>query len=594
MAGKDKELEGFEEEKGSGDDKKETQREQGSKDSPKEPDKEAKKAEGDKELEGFVEAKGGIVTTSETAAQTGAQMGTPSAPPRPSVDVYTEVTEVREPKFGEKLSSSVQGVFIGFILFLASFFILYKGGTRIDRSEIIKAAKPIQPDDSAKSAEGQSVKFTGKATTTAPVTDPLYLPEDKFLYLSRSVEMYAWVEKTETKTEPGSSPDTKKEIKTYRYVKEWTSSPEDSSGFKHPEGHINPSMVAGSQKWFANPVTVGSLTVDLSAARIMGAEDITEPPPPKPLDPNAPEGSGAVSLTGTPSAAKPLETQAAQGKKLLVYAIVKETYDGSGKWVPGATTLKVAEGVAVGKVKIDPANLKTEDMPQLGKMLFKPGSAETAPAAGNERATVRGIEIGAPVTFSGTLAGDTLSSVTVSAKAGAGPGEAKGKSRWYIGKGAPSAPEVGDVRLSFAGIRPDANLFVCGKLQGGAVGPTNYKGVLLLLAGRVTEDQAIAALQSEHRMWTWIARIGGFLCMWIGMCMMAGPLTFLLRYIPVLGELAGGMLNFVFCVIALILTILTILLVRFFWVILLIAAVVVFLAIRRSMQAKGAAAKQPS
>ena len=115
-------------------------------------------------------------------------------------DADTVTEEHEAPGFGQKLKNSITGVLIGFVLFIASFFILYKGETRVDRSKIVMGATAIEPDSSAEAAEGQTVKFAGKAVTPSPVADAECGADGRFLYLARLAEMYAWVEKTETRT----------------------------------------------------------------------------------------------------------------------------------------------------------------------------------------------------------------------------------------------------------------------------------------------------------------------------------------------------------------------------------------------------------
>ncbi|MBC8443208.1 hypothetical protein H8D79_00630 [PVC group bacterium] len=495
-----------------------------------------------------------------------------------------EETEVEEKGFGGKLKDSVSAMVIGLILFVASFFILYKGETRVNRAKIVQKATAIQPDASAKAADGKTIKFSGAAATTAPVTDPEYLPGGQFAYLARSAEMYAWTEKSETKTK--TSGGKKKQVTRTWYEKDWTSMPSDSSRFKKPSGHQNPTMTVKSKTWAAAPVTVGDLTVTMqgSGVRIMGAEDVAESAPKQPakaFDPMAPEGSGPVTFSGTPSAATPVTTKRIKDKKLLLSVTTVEVCDNAGKWVPGAPTVKAAKGVTVGKVAIDTSGIKADDLPGKKGPYYGKGIDKKKPKSGDKRMFMSYIELGVPVTFSGQLSGAKLANVTVSGFVAAGRGAAK--SRWYIGKGSVGNPKVGDIRLTFAGIEPGANLFVCGKLNGTTVEPTVYKDITYQIVAATTEAEVLSQLQSEHKIITWICRIGGFLAMWIGMCLMIGPLTFLLSYIPVLGGLASGLLNFVFGVIALVLTLLTILLVRLFWILLVLALAAVVWGIMKKM-----------
>ncbi|WP_244490462.1 TMEM43 family protein [Rhizobium sp. Root708] len=78
--------------------------------------------------------------------------------------------------------------------------------------------------------------------------------------ISRSVEMYQWVEKRDSKTEKkvGGGEET---TTTYTYGKEWRSEPVRSSEFKHPEGHDNPDSMPASETFMVAGTHVGAFEV---------------------------------------------------------------------------------------------------------------------------------------------------------------------------------------------------------------------------------------------------------------------------------------------------------------------------------------------
>ncbi len=97
-------------------------------------------------------------------------------------------------------------------------------------------------DAVAPANEGKLVHVVGKAEAAAPIEDSdLSLSFDNQVAVDRTVEMYAWTEKKEEKTQDntGGSQTT---TTTYTYSKAWTDSPADSSSFAHPEGHENPQL----------------------------------------------------------------------------------------------------------------------------------------------------------------------------------------------------------------------------------------------------------------------------------------------------------------------------------------------------------------
>jgi hypothetical protein len=85
--------------------------------------------------------------------------------------------------------------------------------------------------------------------------------------------MYAWVEKSESKTEKkaGGSEET---TTTYYYVKEWTSSPPDSSNFKDPNAPQNPTMQYQGETFSVSTATIGVYPVDVSGMSLPAGESV--------------------------------------------------------------------------------------------------------------------------------------------------------------------------------------------------------------------------------------------------------------------------------------------------------------------------------
>lgn len=129
----------------------------------------------------------------------------------------------------------------------------------------------------------------------------------------------------------------------------------------------------------------------------------------------------------------------------------------------------------------------------------------------------------------------------------------------FIGKGTPEQPEIGDIRIQFAAVPNKAGVTVFGTQQGNAIVPYMYRGessfFRALEGDRAT---AIAQLQAEHNMITWILRIAGFLMMWLGMCLVLGPITAFLDVLPMLGSASGWMIGLGTFVVALLLSAVTI------------------------------------
>ncbi len=193
-------------------------------------------------------------------------------------DSYSEVTSV---SWFDRIKKSIAGIVGGFVLFVASFGILWW-----NEGNFVKTKKALEEGAGVTIAvegtkvnsanEGKLIHMTGQAETTDTVKDGElgFSPTGKVLYLSRTVEMYQWVEHTkeETRDKLGGSQET---VKAYEYKKEWSITYQDSDKFDTPEGHRNPAFPVQSQSWRAQNVNVGEyqLPTDLSS-KISGAKEV--------------------------------------------------------------------------------------------------------------------------------------------------------------------------------------------------------------------------------------------------------------------------------------------------------------------------------
>lgn len=155
---------------------------------------------------------------------------------------------------------------MGVLLFFGSFVLLYMNEGRTDLSKIAKTAIELPASGVDVAAEGKLVSGSGVVTSTETLGDDVYLREGKYLAVDRTVEMYAWVEKKNEKsqTNVGGSETT---TTTYDYVMEWTDSPMSASDMQYPDEHQNPTLSIENESFAVNSLTVGALdvagTVDL-------------------------------------------------------------------------------------------------------------------------------------------------------------------------------------------------------------------------------------------------------------------------------------------------------------------------------------------
>lgn len=125
--------------------------------------------------------------------------------------------------------------------------------------------------------------------------------------------------------------------------------------------------------------------------------------------------------------------------------------------------------------------------------------------------------------------------------------------------GSPTAPDVGDHRISFRAVTPGATVTAFGLSEGGRIAPYNFAGDKTFL--RVLEGDratAIASLRTEHSVVTLVLRVVGFLMMWIGMGMVFAPLHAIAGILPFIKKGTKFMVGLITFPIALVLTTVTV------------------------------------
>lgn len=133
-----------------------------------------------------------------------------------------------------------QGVIFGLVLFVASFAVIYWNEGRVDLSDIAKTATVIESDNlqANVASEGQLISTSGIITAEPQIGDDLYLKSGTYLQVQRHVEVYAWIEESQsvTKTDSTGAETTTTE---YSYSLDWVKDPAASKDFHVPEGHTN-------------------------------------------------------------------------------------------------------------------------------------------------------------------------------------------------------------------------------------------------------------------------------------------------------------------------------------------------------------------
>ena len=181
-------------------------------------------------------------------------------------DQFRDVTTTG---YGGRIVNSIRVVVIGLILFIVSFGLLYWNEGRVDLSNIAKNATEISSAtvSTDSTLSGKLIFTTGNVNSSQMIGDNLFLNPEKFIAVEREVEMYSWIEKSEShsKKNIGGSETTEK---TYTYSKGWEENPKSSSNFKHPEGHENPQKSLDSYTNKVTTATVGVYNFDPQSATL--------------------------------------------------------------------------------------------------------------------------------------------------------------------------------------------------------------------------------------------------------------------------------------------------------------------------------------
>ncbi len=163
-------------------------------------------------------------------------------------------TEITHSSWGGRILGSIGGMFIGVILAIVAVPLLFwNEGRTIKTTRALEEASAnfavVSPESVQPAHEGKLVYVSGPAETSEVLHDPIYGISANALILSRTAEMYQWEQKESSHKEKnlGGSEDT---VTTYSYVKGWHAEHIDSSQFKHPEGHLNPTSSSAVNSTF--------------------------------------------------------------------------------------------------------------------------------------------------------------------------------------------------------------------------------------------------------------------------------------------------------------------------------------------------------
>jgi hypothetical protein len=174
------------------------------------------------------------------------------------------VTQVENVSWFSRIMESIRGVAIGLLLFVISLPLLFwNEGRAVHRARTLAEGRGAVVEATAETVdpaqEGMLVHLVGTATATTPLVDPqnqVQAPPGS-LRLQRTVEMYQWRERSESKRQRSGGGGERRSTR-YTYEQTWSSTALDSSRFEQPEGHQNPPMPMQGASFDAMPVVVGA------------------------------------------------------------------------------------------------------------------------------------------------------------------------------------------------------------------------------------------------------------------------------------------------------------------------------------------------
>lgn len=129
----------------------------------------------------------------------------------------------------------------------------------------------------------------------------------------------------------------------------------------------------------------------------------------------------------------------------------------------------------------------------------------------------------------------------------------------YLDGADPTAPVVGDERVSFSVLKEGFSGTVFGEVDGAElIRYTDEDGNTLFRVFEGGHNEALATMHGEYSMMLWIMRLVGFLMMWFGMQVVIAPLSVFLDILPFLGGASRAVVGGVTFLIALVLSAVTI------------------------------------
>lgn len=138
--------------------------------------------------------------------------------------------------------------------------------------------------------------------------------------------------------------------------------------------------------------------------------------------------------------------------------------------------------------------------------------------------------------------------------------EHEGYLHWSAGEPRPNDPQLGDLRLTFQRVAP-GDVSLMASLKGTSFETyrtSNGEKIERLYDGNLTADELVGKLKTENTIIAWGIRVGGlFMCIF-GVSLIFGPARALFSWIPLVGDITGGLIFVVAALIGLSISLATI------------------------------------
>ncbi|HTF97894.1 MAG TPA: TMEM43 family protein [Cellvibrio sp.] len=164
--------------------------------------------------------------------------------------------------WSSRIGASLKGLLAGFILVVVGIGLLFWNEGRAVKThkalhESQRVVVSINAQEAAPGMDGKLVHLFGEAQSDQTLQDDLLPISTTALKLRRDVQTYQWKETSYSEEKKNMGGDV--EITTtYQYSKVWDNEKIDSSRFKQPSGHENPSEWYYKNKtWTATDIHIG-------------------------------------------------------------------------------------------------------------------------------------------------------------------------------------------------------------------------------------------------------------------------------------------------------------------------------------------------